>query len=56
MKQAVDHNVIHLQSAAHASHFRLIYGTYDSFVDAQVQVRTATQTRKTRLARIGAAC
>jgi hypothetical protein len=56
MKQAVDHNVIHLRSAAHASHFRLIYGTYDSFVDAQVQVRTATQTRKTRLARIGVGC
>lgn len=45
MKQAVDHNVIHLQSAEHASHLRLIYGTRDSFVDAQVQVRTATQTR-----------
>lgn len=38
MKQVVDHNVIHLQSAEHASHLRLIYGTCDSFVDAQVQV------------------
>jgi hypothetical protein len=48
IKQAVDHNVIHFQSAAHAPHFRLIHGAYDSFVDAQVRVRTATQTRKTR--------
>lgn len=46
IKRAVDHNVIHRRSAANTAHFRLIHGAYDSFVDAQVQVRTATQTPK----------
>jgi hypothetical protein len=48
MKAAMDHNVIDLHSVARVPHFRLIQRAYDSFVDAQVQVRTASQTRETR--------
>jgi hypothetical protein len=53
MKHAVAHNMIDFRGVAHASHSQLIHGAYDSFVDAQIQVRIASHTRKARLARIG---